>query len=129
MAVESDKRCENCLYDQKGCCGFNTKEEYCVLYDKWEPKPTCNMAAECEAYQNGCNGTIEPCSFGGPYKWSAMNEPQPREVVVKGFMDDGYCPNCNGCLEDLVKECRYCGQLVSWEHWKAINDYTEEAND
>lgn len=95
---------------------------------KFEPdsEAICNMAAECEAYQNGCNGTIEPCSFGGPYKWSAMNEPQPREVVVKGFMDDGYCPNCDGCLEDLVKECRYCGQLVSWENWKIINDYESE---
>ena len=94
-----------------------------------EPETICSMAAECEAYKNGCNGTIEPCSFGGPYKWNAMKEPQPREVVVKGFMDYGYCPNCEGCQDDLVKECKYCGQLLSWEHWKVINDYTEEAND
>lgn len=29
----------------------------------------CKIANECEAYPTGCGGTIEPCRFGGPFKW------------------------------------------------------------
>ena len=37
-----------------------------------EPAPKCKMRDECEAYPNGCGGTIEPCRWGGPYKWSKL---------------------------------------------------------
>lgn len=30
----------------------------------------CTSVNECEAYPKGCEGTIEPCRFGGPYNWS-----------------------------------------------------------
>ena len=45
-----------------------------------------------------------------------------READVRGFMDDGYCPNCNSPLQDLVPQCKWCGQLLSWERWKRINE-------
>ena len=34
----------------------------------------CTKASECEAYPIGCGGTIEPCRFGGPYKWNATRK-------------------------------------------------------
>ena len=30
--------CDGCLYDVKGCCAYDTKDEYCVLGDKRRPK-------------------------------------------------------------------------------------------
>jgi len=38
-----------------------------------KPTPKCQLANECEAYPHGCGGTIEPCRWGGPYKWSCNN--------------------------------------------------------
>lgn len=40
-----------------------------------EPKPQkekaiCKQKGDCEAYGTGCGGTIDPCRFGGPFKWS-----------------------------------------------------------
>ena len=32
----------------------------------------CISVNECEAYPQGCGGTIEPCRFGGPFKWSEV---------------------------------------------------------
>lgn len=46
---------------------------------------------------------------------------RPKEVIVKGLMDDGYCPNCNACLDDLIKECPYCGCELLWNDWKRLN--------
>lgn len=46
-----------------------------------------------------------------------------KEVEVKGIMDDGYCPSCDACLNDLVEECPYCGQKLLWNRWKILNDY------
>lgn len=37
-----------------------------------ELMPKCTLVNECEAYPQGCGGTIEPCRFGGPYKWSEV---------------------------------------------------------
>lgn len=37
-----------------------------------ELKPRCKLANKCEAYPQGCGGTIEPCRWGGPYKWSEV---------------------------------------------------------
>lgn len=45
-----------------------------------------------------------------------------READVRGLLDDGYCPNCNSPLADLVPQCKWCGQLLSWERWKRINE-------
>lgn len=36
----------------------------------------CKDAMQCEAYPIGCGGTVSPCRFGGPFKWSnVMNPP------------------------------------------------------
>lgn len=45
----------------------------------------------------------------------------PKEVEIKGFMDDGFCPNCNACMEDLVEECPYCDCKLLWNNWRRIN--------
>lgn len=29
----------------------------------------CTKRFECDSYPTGCGGTIEPCRFGGPFKW------------------------------------------------------------
>lgn len=122
--------CDSCFYDKNGCCDYNTKDDYCVLGDKFKPKAeickfskhTCNkeelwkIAAEddpfcphvccrhcntklcgvrcngseepkvqqcakreeCEAYGFGCGGTVDPCRFGGPYKWSKEKHEDKR---------------------------------------------------
>lgn len=35
-----------------------------------EDKAICSQKEDCEAYGFGCGGTIDPCRFDGPYKWS-----------------------------------------------------------
>lgn len=92
-----------------------------------EPKeaaeePECSKANECEAYPHGCGGRIEPCRFGGPYKWSE----QAQEVVIKGICDDGYCPKCNIWLDDLIERCPECNTLLDWTHWKRLNEEGEQ---
>lgn len=41
-------------------------------FEHEEPMPKCKLVKECEAYPQGCGGTIEPCRFGGPFKWSEV---------------------------------------------------------
>lgn len=87
-----------------------------------EPKeaaePKCSKANECEAYPTGCGGSIEPCRFGGPFKWSE----KAQEVEVRGICDDGYCPKCKIWLDDLVERCPECNTLLDWTHWRKLNE-------
>lgn len=163
--------CDTCFYDVKRCCSYNTKDDYCILGDKWKPKENickyskhscnkeelwkiaatfdelqcpqvccracnirlcgarcngseepkvqqaeCTKANECEAYGFGCGGTVEPCRFGGPYKWSAV------EVDIRGICDDGYCPKCGISLDDLIPECPDCHTKLDWTRWKKLNE-------
>jgi hypothetical protein len=42
-------------------------------FSQEESAPECKLVNDCEAYPQGCGGTIEPCRFGGPYKWSEVH--------------------------------------------------------
>lgn len=66
IAAEEDPFCP------KVCCRFcNTKMCGARCNGSQEPKmQQCSKKDECEAYPVGCGGTIEPCRFGGPFKWS-----------------------------------------------------------
>lgn len=83
-----------------------------IEYEPEEEKSICTSMNECEAYPQGCGGTIEPCRFGGPFKW-----PQNETQIVCKFsghscnkenlwevaeMDGGTCNRvcCRQC--DLV---------------------------
>lgn len=82
-----------------------------------EPKvQQCAKREECEAYGFGCGGTVDPCRFGGPYKWST------KEVDIRGICDDGYCPTCGLPLDDLVDECSECHTKLDWSRWKILNE-------
>ncbi len=41
-------------------------------FEKEKSIPKCKLVNECKAYPQGCGGTIEPCRFGGPYKWTEV---------------------------------------------------------
>lgn len=104
------------------CCRFcNTKHCGARCNGSEEPQkeaePKCSKAKECEAYPRGCGGSIEPCRFGGPFKWSE----QPQEVDIRGICDDGYCPKCNCALDDLVERCPECNTLLDWKRWRKLN--------
>lgn len=43
------------------------------------------------------------------------------EVDVRGLLDDGYCPLCNICLDDLIDRCPECGNKLDWSRWKKFN--------
>lgn len=109
--------CRKCATKQCGarCNGSEEPKEAAE-------KPECSKANECEAYPHGCGGRIEPCRFGGPYKWSE----QAQEVVIKGICDDGYCPKCNIWLDDLIERCPECNTLLDWTHWKRLNEEGEQ---
>lgn len=47
---------------------------------------------------------------------------KPKEVNIKGICDDGYCPVCDSWVDDLIPECPYCGQKLSWNGWSLINN-------
>lgn len=191
--IECPKIC--CRQCKVKCCGArcNGSEE------PKEEEPKCSKAKECEAYPTGCGGSIEPCRFGGPFRWwpkesneaavdyetwhdieepppenafclfeylwtrhqkedssgrcegwwkngkvTWMNMPwdigkkrvtrwkfkeeekeEPKEVNVRGLLDDGYCPECNMCLDDLVERCPSCGTLLSWNEWRKANGEAE----
>lgn len=74
----------------------------------------CTLAKECEAYPVGCGGTIEPCRFGGPYKWLKSKETpvcsysghtcnKEQIWLVAESLDDIKCPHtcCRKCGEGL----------------------------
>lgn len=46
-------------------------------------------------------------------------------VEVKGYLNDGYCPSCGACLEDMVPECPYCKISLNWDKWKQMNSMEE----
>lgn len=48
------------------------------IFDYFGEDPKgCGKQAECEAYPIGCGGTVNPCRYGGAFKWSEyMNEPK-----------------------------------------------------
>lgn len=233
--IECPKIC--CRQCKVKCCGArcNGSEE------PKEEEPKCSKAKECEAYTRiprGCGGSIEPCRWGGPFKWSEEDilendtqvpkskrsywigddylkyiskaikekdkdiklriqkmtfskskdyikpfeecifkksrnmdfnvddeiytlrftndgsdgsvlvikkgdtsvaniltreivedirdeEAEAVEVDVRGLLDDGYCPECNMCLDDLVEKCPSCGTLLSWNEWRKANGEAE----
>lgn len=49
-------------------------------------EPLCSKAKECEAYPQGCGGTIEPCRFGGPFRWS--NKSDKEDGVISNEVID-----------------------------------------
>lgn len=110
--IECSKQCcRNCKITLCGarCNGSEEPQK--------EAEPKCSKAKECEAYPRGCGGSIEPCRFGGPFKWSE----QPQEVDIRGICDDGYCPKCNCALDDLVERCPECNTLLDWKRWRKLN--------
>lgn len=38
----------------------------------------CTKRFECDSYPTGCGGTIEPCRFGGPFKWGLCKHSQHK---------------------------------------------------
>lgn len=115
IAAEFDNiRCPNkcCRKCEEVLCGArcNGSEEPKVQ------QPKCTQANECEAYGFGCGGTVEPCRFGGPYKWTAV------EVDIRGICDDGYCPKCGILLNDLIPDCPDCHTKLDWSRWKKLNE-------
>lgn len=80
--------------------------------DYWqnEQKVICKKSSECEAYPAGCGGTIEPCRFGGPFKFSktvctfsghSCNKEELWKVAES--FDDISCSRtcCRNCKESL----------------------------
>lgn len=49
-----DYPCNNCGWDKNGCCGYNTKDNYCVLGDKWKPKEK-DTKQVCKHSEHTCN--------------------------------------------------------------------------
>lgn len=88
--IECPKKC--CRACDVKCCGARCNgssepespaEEYYKetgrtdYWQKSEGRPygfwrdvKCSKAKDCEAFPDGCGGTIEPCRFGGPFKWT-----------------------------------------------------------
>lgn len=33
--MNAELPCDTCAHEVKGCCAYNTKDDYCVLGDKW----------------------------------------------------------------------------------------------
>lgn len=48
--------------------------------------------------------------------------PNIVKVDVRGICDDGYCPICNICLDDLVDRCPECNVKLDWDSWKILNE-------
>lgn len=56
--------------------------------------PKCSKTNECEAYPEGCNGTIEPCTFGGPFKWK-INSIEENEILCGKYYQETICQYSN----------------------------------
>lgn len=97
---------------------------------KEEEEPVCTKAAECEAYPEGCGGTIEPCRFGGPYQWSKEDckyfKDNPKGICthdscIKHIKANRLNLNitCNNdCCYECQDKCRYRCYVVRAEESK-----------
>lgn len=84
-------------------------------------KPYVSKKGECEAYGTGCGGTIDPCRFGGPFKWSkpickfsghSCNKEELWKVAKT--LDDINCKKvcCRNCnLNDCGARCNGAGHF------------------
>lgn len=118
------------------------------IFDFLDEKPEeksdaiCTKRHECEAYPRACGGTIEPCRFGGTYKWSKKYRPllnnteckhdhtkmcdrygyESEEVLSRDFKKDIPLVACAGC-------CFFCGQApmhggkCKWECRRDKHEY------
>lgn len=59
------------------------------------------------------------------WKFKEEEKEEPKEVNVRGLLDDGYCPECDGAVDDLAERCPYCGTLLSWNEWRKANGEAE----
>lgn len=97
-----------CKYSNHSC---NRTELFKIaesLDDIECPKICCR---KCDVVCCGarCNGSEEP-------------QRKTLKVDVRGLLDDGYCPECNICLDDLVPECPICHSFLDWTSWKILNE-------
>lgn len=60
---------------------------------------------------------------------------KPQKVILKGICDDGYCPNCDDCVDYPesnidVEQCPHCNTYLDWSNWHIANDewYKKEDN-
>lgn len=52
---------------------------------------------------------------------------QPKKVILKGICDDGYCPNCDNCVDYpeeniYAEQCPHCKTYLDWSEWHILND-------
>ena len=96
--------CRNCKVK---CCGArcNGSEE------PKEEEPKCSKAKECEAYTKiprGCGGSIEPCRWGGPFKWSEEdilgNDTQVTKSKRSSWIGDDYLKYISKAIKEKDKE-------------------------
>lgn len=48
-----------------------------------------------------------------------------KSVVLKGFMDDPHCPDCDTAFSDNeidIERCPVCGCLLDWKIYHLINE-------
>lgn len=105
----------------------------CNVSEEKVAEPKCTNAAECEAYQEGCGGTIEPCRFGGPYQWSKEDckyfKDNPKGICthdscIKHIKANRLNLNItcnNGCCYECQDKCRYRCYVVRAEENKKEN--------
>lgn len=93
------------------CCR-NCAERLCGARCNGSEEPKCRIAEECEAYPRGCGGTIDPCRFGGPFKWSNKREKledvhidrEGRPEKAPQWMKYKRCENCKRWQRYDIKE-------------------------
>ena len=67
----------------------------------------------------GCNGQITIAEY-----LEERNRPHP--VIIRGLMDDAYCPECGYSLDELrqldCERCPWCGLRIDWTPWHRANE-------